>query len=174
MLFYTVTCIPLKRTTYSLKSRCHHGSLGDTSFFEEELDNPPSSEYRFKSDTATEQETLFFVSSEDEDGSDGLEKQERLRRPPLEDRVESDTELEPTILYQIEDKPISHEELATQVDEIYDGLVLIEEKCVDMVRELPGVLKDRDPCSHTHTKIKVWKPIIECYHVVQNPPRIHN
>ena len=51
--------------------------------------------------------------------------------PPLDEPSE-DSEVEPEMLLQPDTRPISHEQLASEVKSIYAGLVMVEAKCIEV------------------------------------------
>ena len=78
------------------------------------------------------------------------------------DQFDSDqwSELEPELLLQPETRPISHEQLVTEVKGIYAGLVMVEAKCIDVDEKQTAAAQEKDPAKKTKLTPEQWSALI--------------
>ena len=82
---------------------------------------------------------------------------------PLVDDPEQDTNVEdavPELLFQPETRPISHEQLVTEVKGIYAGLVMVEAKCIDVDEKQSKAAQEKDPSKQTRLTAEQWQALI--------------
>ena len=69
-------------------------------------------------------------------------------------------EQDPEILFQPETRPISHEQLVTEVKGIYAGLVMVEAKCIDVDEKQSKAAQERDPSKQIRLTAEQWQALI--------------
>lgn len=79
-----------------------------------------------------------------------------VEEPPGQDDWDED---EPELLLQPETRPISHEQLVTEVKAIYSGLVLVETKCIDIDEKQLRLAQDSDPSKRTPLTPEQWSAL---------------
>ena len=82
---------------------------------------------------------------------------------PVVDEPDHDTHMEepvPELLFQPETRPISHEQLVTEVKGIYAGLVMVEAKCIDVDEKQSKAAQERDPSKQTRLTAEQWQALI--------------
>ena len=72
-------------------------------------------------------------------------------------------ERDPEMLRQPETRPIDHEQLVIEVKGIYAGLVMIENKCIDIDEKQSAAAQEKDPAKKTTLKNDQWKSLITLY-----------
>ncbi|KAL8678661.1 MAG: hypothetical protein Q9186_005016 [Xanthomendoza sp. 1 TL-2023] len=75
-------------------------------------------------------------------------------------RQHADIEIQPRMLLQPETRPISHAQLVVEVKGIYHGLVLVEQKCIEVDEKQSAAALERDPSKRTDLKDEQWQALI--------------
>lgn len=70
------------------------------------------------------------------------------------------TEIQPQMLLQPETRPISHAQLVVEVKGIYHGLVMVEQKCIEVDEKQFAAALERDPSKRTDLKDEQWQALI--------------
>ena len=78
--------------------------------------------------------------------------------PPVDDDTEG-SEGDPEMLLQPETRPISHEQLVTEVKGIYAGLVMVEAKCIDIHERQSAAAQEKDPAKRVQLKNDQWQSL---------------
>lgn len=84
------------------------------------------------------------------------------RRGPDSSDTRRDTgvEVQPQMLLQPETRPISHAQLVVEVKGIYHGLVMVEQKCIEVDEKQLAAALERDPSKKTDLKDGQWQALI--------------
>ncbi|KAL8646480.1 MAG: hypothetical protein Q9226_006835 [Calogaya cf. arnoldii] len=69
-------------------------------------------------------------------------------------------EVQPQMLLQPETRPISHAQLVVEVKGIYHGLVMVEQKCIEVDEKQFAAALERDPSKRTELKDEQWQALI--------------
>ncbi|KAL8853668.1 MAG: hypothetical protein Q9221_001479 [Calogaya cf. arnoldii] len=69
-------------------------------------------------------------------------------------------EAQPQMLLQPETRPISHAQLVVEVKGIYHGLVMVEQKCIEVDEKQFAAALERDPSKRTELKDEQWQALI--------------
>ena len=81
-------------------------------------------------------------------------------RSPGEPEQDAAEDHEPEMLSQPETRPISHEQLVTEVKGIYAGLVMVEAKCIDVDDKQSRAAQERDPSKQVKLTAEQWQALI--------------
>ncbi|KAL8789334.1 MAG: hypothetical protein Q9213_001257 [Squamulea squamosa] len=85
----------------------------------------------------------------------------RSQRGPSSLAVGQDIfETQPQMLLQPETRPISHAQLVVEVKGIYHGLVMVEQKCIEIDGKQSAAALERDPTKRTDLKDEQWQALI--------------
>ena len=79
--------------------------------------------------------------------------------PPDDDEPEG-YERDPKMLRQPETRPIDHNQLVTEVEGIYAGLLMVEIKCIDVDEKQSATAQEKDPAKKTTLKNEQWQSLI--------------
>ncbi|KAL8732259.1 MAG: hypothetical protein Q9166_002831 [cf. Caloplaca sp. 2 TL-2023] len=79
---------------------------------------------------------------------------------PLDFRHHANVETQPQMLLQPETRPISHAQLVVEVKGIYHGLVMVEQKCIEVDDKQSAAALERDPAKRTDLKDEQWQALI--------------
>lgn len=82
------------------------------------------------------------------------------RGPDSRDTRRDGTEAQPQMLLQPETRPISHAQLVVEVKGIYHGLVMVEQKCIEVDEKQFAAALERDPSKRTVLKDEQWQALI--------------
>lgn len=82
------------------------------------------------------------------------------RGPDSCDTRRDGTEAQPQMLLQPETRPISHAQLVVEVKGIYHGLVMVEQKCIEVDEKQFAAALERDPSKRTDLKDEQWQALI--------------
>ncbi|KAL8769254.1 MAG: hypothetical protein Q9209_004755 [Squamulea sp. 1 TL-2023] len=69
-------------------------------------------------------------------------------------------ETQPQMLLQPETRPISHAQLVVEVKGIYHGLVMVEQKCIEVDEKQSAAALERDGSKRTDLKDEQWQALI--------------
>ncbi|KAL8894031.1 MAG: hypothetical protein Q9192_004692, partial [Flavoplaca navasiana] len=82
------------------------------------------------------------------------------RGPDSQDaRRDIGVDLQPQMLLQPETRPISHAQLVVEVKGIYHGLVMVEQKCIEVDEKQLAAALERDPSKKTDLKDGQWQAL---------------
>ena len=81
-------------------------------------------------------------------------------RSPDEPEHDAVEDQDPEMLIQPETRPISHEQLVTEVKGIYAGLVMVEAKCIDVDEKQSKAAQERDPSKQIKLTAEQWQALI--------------
>ena len=70
------------------------------------------------------------------------------------------TDSEPGLLLQPGTRPISHEQLVTEVKGIYAGFVMVEAKCIDVDDKQTAAALENDTAQKTKLTTEQWSALI--------------
>ncbi|KAI4264887.1 MAG: hypothetical protein L6R42_000001 [Xanthoria sp. 1 TBL-2021] len=73
---------------------------------------------------------------------------------------------EPQMLLQPETRPISHTQLVVEVKGIYHGLVMVEQKCIEVDEKQLAAALERDPAKRTDLKDEQWQALIALHNTL--------
>ena len=79
---------------------------------------------------------------------------------PPDDDEPSGYERDPEMLRQPETRPIDHSQLVIEVKGIYAGLVMVENKCIDIDEKQSAAAQEKDPAKTTTLKNDQWQSLI--------------
>ncbi|KAL8993607.1 MAG: hypothetical protein Q9169_006221 [Polycauliona sp. 2 TL-2023] len=87
---------------------------------------------------------------------------DRPRRAPdsSDTRHDIGMEVQPQMLLQPETRPISHAQLVVEVKGIYHGLVLVEQKCIEVDDKQRAATAEQDAAKKTELKDEQWQALI--------------
>lgn len=80
--------------------------------------------------------------------------------PSWDSRHRTDLETQPRMLLQPETRPISHAQLVVEVKGIYHGLIMVEQKCIEVDEKQSAAALERDPSKRTDLKDEQWQALI--------------
>ncbi|KAL8811557.1 MAG: hypothetical protein Q9200_001700 [Gallowayella weberi] len=75
-------------------------------------------------------------------------------------RQHTDIDTQPRMLLQPETRPISHAQLVVEVKHIYHGLVLVEQKCIEVDEKQTAAALERDSSKRADLKDEQWQALI--------------
>ncbi|KAL8922049.1 MAG: hypothetical protein Q9172_003732 [Xanthocarpia lactea] len=78
----------------------------------------------------------------------------------LDTRRDTIIEAQPQMLLQPETRPISYAQLVVEVKGIYHGLVMVEQKCIEVDEKQSAAALERDPSKRTDLKDEQWQALI--------------
>ncbi|KAL8978423.1 MAG: hypothetical protein Q9205_005982 [Flavoplaca limonia] len=90
------------------------------------------------------------------------EPSDQPRRGPdsRDARRDIGVDIQPQMLLQPETRPISHAQLVVEVKGIYHGLVMVEQKCIEVDEKQLLAALERDPSKKTDLKDGQWQALI--------------
>jgi len=121
--FYKTACVALAYISLTLSQFRHHQAVPNNVW------NDPASKASYTIDSA---KATIGEDIEQPADFEGAPSSLPRQSPPVEDQFRQAASEEPEMLLQPDTKPISHEQLVIEVKGIYAGLVLVEEKCMDI------------------------------------------
>lgn len=71
-----------------------------------------------------------------------------------------DSEPEPIMIPQPETRPISHDQLVVEVKGIYAGLVMVEDKCIEVDQNQSAAAQEKDPSRKNKLSNDQWQALI--------------
>ena len=165
----------LSRNSYSCTKRIYNPLVEDTNRSAAATTKPPSlnmgSDPLLPNDEKTREIHAQEMGLDEQDlatkpadarqiGHMGISDQSRRGSDSQNARRDFGVDGQPQMLLQPETRPISHAQLVVEVKGIYHGLVMVEQKCIEVDEKQLAAALERDPLKKTDLKDGQWQALI--------------